>query len=58
MISINNLKERNNALVDEMRRIEGAIRENNHLIAWIEKEESEIKVDSVEKIDTDNSLKI
>ena len=58
MVTVNMLKERNNALIDEMRRLDGAIRENNYLIAFIEKEESEIKVESVEKIDTNNSLKI
>lgn len=47
MLDINILKERNNILLDEMRRLEGAIREINHLIALIEKQ---VKVDSIEKI--------
>jgi len=54
MITLNTLKERNNALVDELRRIEGAIRENNYFIALIQEQEKQLenmKVESIEKIE-------
>jgi hypothetical protein len=38
MITVEMIKARVNALVDEQLRIEGAIREGKHLIEWLEKE--------------------
>ena len=36
MINLEQLKIRTNNLIDELHRIEGAIKENQHLISWIE----------------------
>lgn len=46
---IDTIKSRNILLLDELRRIEGAIRENTHLLSLFEKS-SQIEIDSVEKI--------
>lgn len=50
IITLDFLKERNNALFDELRRIEGAMRENNHLIAQMKAEEQSLRIDSIEKM--------
>jgi hypothetical protein len=38
-ITVDLFKQRKNTLIDELRRIEGAIREIDHAIAWMEKED-------------------
>ena len=50
MITTEMLKQRINDLIDEVRRIEGAIREARHLVSVIELQNQKIEVESVEQL--------